>query len=163
MEESNFLIKIFTHPFAYGLYVGLLFSLFVFIRGKISQSSIKKELKKLKDHLHTKLEIDAESLQRQKGEYEKLKTENENLRVTNKALNNKPGNSEIRQLTIYQKAIDIMSEKAPGFAGAWQNALRESEEDYSKTEKGLKPLIRKIFPTTEYKQSNIENNTSKES
>jgi hypothetical protein len=105
---------------------------------------LKSELKKLKQHLQTKLEIDAEASEDKKTKYEKLKEENENLRISLQTVNTKPGRKEVRQFRIYQKALDIMFEKAPGFAPAWQNALREGEDEMKKIDKGFIPFIKKL-------------------
>lgn len=144
MENTNTLITFLFKPFFLGLYSGLIVCIVVFIRTRLRMHELKAELKKLKQHLHTKLEIDAEATEDKKAKYEKLKEENENLRVSLQTVNTKPGRKEVRQFHIYQKALDIMFEKAPGFAPAWQNALREGESEMKKIDKGFIPFIKKL-------------------
>jgi hypothetical protein len=105
---------------------------------------LKAEIKKLKEHLYTKLEIDAEANEDRKDRLEQLQRENENLRITVQTLSNKPGRMEIRQFYIYQKALDIMNQIAPGFGPAWQNALRDGEAEIARAEKGVIPFIKRI-------------------
>jgi hypothetical protein len=146
METQNTILSFLTKPFAIGLYVGLLFSLFVFVRGKAVQHRLKREIEKLKQHLQTKLDIEAEEHERKKKDLGDLKKENENLRHTLQVYLTKPGRGELRQLQVYQKALDILAEKAPGFAPSWQSALREGEEEMRRTEIGLLPLVRRLVP-----------------
>ena len=58
----------------------------------------------------------------------------------------KPGRRELRQLHLYQRAVEILTEKAPGFAQSWLSALKEGEEEMRKTEKGVVPFIRRLLP-----------------
>ena len=58
----------------------------------------------------------------------------------------KPGRKELRQLHLYQMAVEILTEKAPGFAQSWLSALKEGEEEIKKTEKGVVPFIRRLLP-----------------
>ncbi len=144
MEETNTILTLLLKPFFLGLYLGLISCIILFIRMQIKIGELKKETKKLKQHLHTKLEIDAEASEEKKTKFEKIKEENENLRITVQTLNTKPGRKEVRQFHIFQKALDILFEKAPGFAPAWQNALKEGEMEMRNTDKGIIPFIKKL-------------------
>ena len=144
MENSNTLLAFFFKPFFIGLYFGLIGCIAIYFRMMVKIGEAKKELKKLKEHLHTKLEIDSEANEDRKDKIETLKEENANLRVTVQTLNNKPGRKEVRQFYVYQKALDIMLETAPGFAPAWHNALREGEAAVEKVDKGILPFMKKI-------------------
>lgn len=135
----------FFQPFFIGLYIGLILCIIVFIRSKLDNRKLKREIKNLKKHLHTKLDIDSEANEYIKQALESLKKENENLRISLQALYQKPGRREIRELHIYHKAAEILFEKAPGFAPSWQMALREAEADIKKTDTGIIPLVRKFF------------------
>ncbi len=144
MEDSNTVLTFFFKPFFWGLYIGLIGCIAIYFRMLVKMGEVKKEVKKLKEHLHTKLEIDSEANEDRKGKIDSLKEENTNLRVTVQTLNNKPGRKEVRQFYVYQKALDIMLETAPGFAPAWQHALREGEAAVEKVDKGFIPFIKKI-------------------
>jgi hypothetical protein len=159
METLNESTHLFLKPIFIGLYIGLALCLVIFIREKIQNRKLKKELRNLKQHIQTKLEIDAEANEKRKSEFERLKNENENLRITLQSYYEKPGRKEIRQLHLYQKAVEILIEKAPGFAQSWQSVLRDSEEEIRKTERGIIPFIKKLLPGSTLKSKFIENRT----
>lgn len=146
-------MAIISNPFAKGLALGILFCIIIYIRGFIRRNELSKEVNRLRAHLHTKLEIDSSENERRKTELERLKQERDNLRITVQSLNQKPGRKEIRQYFIYQTALDIMFEKAPGFAPAWQITLKEAESLFEKSEKGVVPLLKRLMPTTPDKQA----------
>jgi len=152
MEEASWLSTIIANPFAKGLALGILFCLLVYIRGFLRRRELAQEVIRLRTHLHTKLEIDSKENERRKQEIEVLKQERDNLRITVQSLNQKPGRKEIRQYYIYQTALDLMFEKAPGFAPAWQITLKEAENLFEKSERGVVPLLKRLMPTSPDKQ-----------
>lgn len=152
LEEVNWLTIILGNPFVKGLALGILFSIIIYIRGFLRRRELSKEVGRLRTHLHTKLEIDGKENERRKQELEILKQERDNLRITVQSLNQKPGRKEIRQYYIYQTALDIMFEKAPGFAPAWQITLKEAENLFEKSEKGVVPLLKRLMPSSPDKQ-----------
>ncbi len=152
MENSNWFIGIITTPFAGGLILGLFFCCIIYVRGFLRRRELSREINRLKAHLHTKLEIDSADNERRKQELIGLRQERDNLRMTVQSLNQKPGRKEIRQYYIYQTALDIMFEKAPGFAPAWQITLREAERLFEKSEQGVVPLLKRLMPTSTNKQ-----------
>lgn len=153
MEETNWLMTIYTNPFAKGFAIGLLICVLVYLRGYLRRRELAREVDRLRAHLHTKLEIDSAENERRKGELDSLKQERDNLQITVQSLNQKPGRKEIRQYFVYQTALDIMFEKAPGFAPAWQITLKEAENLFEKSEKGVVPLLKRLMPTTPDKQA----------
>ena len=136
-ETTSWFMTIISNPFAKGLALGILFCIIIYIRGFLRRNELTKEVNRLRAHLHTKLEIDSSENERRKAELDRLKQERDNLRITVQSLNQKPGRKEIRQYFIYQTALDIMFEKAPGFAPAWQITLKEAEGLFEKSEKGI--------------------------
>ena len=152
MENSNWFMGILTTPFVEGLLLGFLFCCFVYVRGFLRRRELSQEIKRLKTHLHTKLEIDSADNERRKHELIALRQERDNLRITVQSLNQKPGRKEIRQYYIYQTALDIMFEKAPGFAPAWQITIKEAERLFEKSEQGVVPLLKRLMPTSTNQQ-----------
>ena len=152
MEEASWLTTIISNPFAKGLALGAIFCVIIFIRGFLRRRELSAEVSRLRNHLHTKLEIDSGENERRKNELETLKQERDNLRITVQSLNQKPGRKEIRQYYIYQTALDMMFEKAPGFAPAWQITLKEAERVFDDSEKGVVPLLKRLMPTNTTKQ-----------
>ncbi len=153
MEEANWFTTILGNPFAKGLAIGIVFCGIIYVRGFLRRRELAKEVSRLRSHLHTKLEIDSTENERRKQELEILKQERDNLRITVQSLNQKPGRKEIRQYYVYQTALDMMFEKAPGFAPAWQITLKEAENRFEKSERGVVPLLKRLMPTNPDKQS----------
>lgn len=145
---STWFTNLLGNTFVQGLALGLVVCIVVWIRALIKSRSLVHDVKKLREHLHTKLEIDSEENERRKKELEMVKNERDNLRNMVQILNQKPGRRETRQFYIYQKAIDIMFEKAPGFAPAWQLTLKEAEAEYERSEKGIIPFFKRMAPSS---------------
>lgn len=144
MEDSSWIAGILSNPFFRGLMIGLALAGFLWVRGWFKTRELNGHLKKLREHLHTKLEIDSTENERRKAEMEKVKQERDNLRNMVQVLNQKPGRQELRQVQVYQKAIEIMFEKSPGFAPAWQITVKEAEEELKKAERGIIPFFKRM-------------------
>ncbi len=129
--------------FLIGLGIGLLLCLISIINTVRIKSINKKEIQKIKDIVSQKLDIESDSLTSMKTEIKGLKEQNENLRVSVRSLSTKTSKKELTRFQVYDRAIEIMSLKAPGFAPAWQTALRESEDELEKVFFGFKPFMRK--------------------
>jgi hypothetical protein len=91
------------------------------------------------------MKITGEGNKNLESELEKLKKENENLRISVQTLGQKPGRAEVRLLNIYDGALRRMMLKAPGFSSAWEVALQEAEKEYEENERGFKSIIKKVF------------------
>lgn len=133
-----------------GLGSGLLVALIVFMIMTIKISNVKANAKaesnKLKSILTDRMEIESEGVSRLKSENEKLKKENENLRISIQTYSQKPGRKELQRLQVYQTAVDRLIINSPGFGAAWQAALKDSEAEFEKTYIGVQPFIRKLIP-----------------
>jgi len=105
----------------------------------------KKELQEYKDHLDRQMKITNAGNSTLVLELEKVKKENENLRISVQTLNQKPGRAELRLLNIYDAALRKMMSQAPGFSSAWENSLQEAEREYEANESGLKSIVAKVF------------------
>jgi hypothetical protein len=133
------------HPFTLGLGVGLLVAVLAWISGWLKRRPLAREVRRLREHLHTQLEISARGNETMRKELEEFRRLNENLRITNATMGQKSGKAELRMLALYDRALHLMYEQAPGFAPAWERVLKTAEDDIQKAEKGLLPLIRKVF------------------
>jgi predicted nucleic acid-binding Zn-ribbon protein len=140
--------------FGVGLGLGLLIALYAWI----NSLSKRKEIADLKKHLHTQMSINAKGYEQLQNEVEKLKKENENLRITIASLSNKPGRAELKTLHIWDKAIRILTLKSPTFAPAWEMAIAEANKEIEDAESGMKALVRKVFPMLpqDYGQNNSD-------
>ncbi len=144
---------VLSHPFTWGLALGLLIAAFVLKSALSTKSHLNREIKRLKDeldqlqkHLNTHLKITASGNDRLEKDLSSLKEQNENLRVNIAALQQRPGRAEARQLQILETAVARMREQAPGFAQAWEQAVRQATADQDAAESGLTKLIRKVLP-----------------
>ena len=141
------------HPFTWGLLLGLLITVFVWKSGFSARRNVARELKRvegemknLQSHLNTQLKINASGNESLQTELESLRKQNETLRVNNAALQQKPGRAEQRLLQIQEIAIRTMREQAPGFAPAWEKAVRQGENEVDAAESGLVKLVRRVIP-----------------
>ena len=157
MDSVNGIVDYLLKPFFIGLYIGLAGCLVIAIRSKIKQRKLNKEIKQLKQHIQTKLEIESESNEKRKSEIDELKKQNENLRISLQSYSDKPGRKEIKQLHLYQKAVEILTEKAPGFAQSWQSALKDGEEEVKKINLGKVPFIKRLLPGKSTTTPTLEN------
>lgn len=140
--------------FGIGLGLGLLVALSVWI----NSFSKRREIADLKKHLHTQMNINAKGYEELQKEVEKLKKENENLRITVATLSNKPGRAELKTLHLWDKALSILTLKSPMFAPAWEIAIAEAKNEIEDAESGMKALVRKVFPMLphDYSQTQAE-------
>ena len=136
--------------FLIGLGIGVVIAVIVLIWQSIKRSTgekqYKEEISKLKGMLADRMEIESDGVKNLKAENEELRKANENLRITNANLMQKPGRAEVSRLHIYQLAVDRLVINSPGFGAAWQSALKESEEEFSKTLTGAAPFWKRIIP-----------------
>lgn len=139
------MIEMLQQPFVMGLCIGLVLTVWTWGNGIAKRRDLRKEVDKMKDHLNTQMEISARGNKDMLGEVDKLRQDNENLRVANATLKQKPGRQELQQLHVYDKALRILFQKAPGFAAAWESAVGEAEKDLAESESGLMPFVKKLF------------------
>ncbi|MCU0780789.1 MAG: hypothetical protein MUF04_06780, partial [Akkermansiaceae bacterium] len=104
------------------------------------------EMRDLQSHLNTQLKINATGNEKLLAELESLRSQNETLRVNLAALQQKPGRAELRQLQVFDGAIRTLREQAPGFAPAWEKAVRQAETELEAADSGLMKLVRRVIP-----------------
>lgn len=139
-------MKQYLIGFAIGLVITVCVFIWQLIKRKSSERALEKEIKSLKEMVATKMEVEADGLAKIKLENENLAKQNENLRITNAALMQKPGRAEINRLQIYQKAVDRLIINSPGFGAAWQSALKESEDEFAQIYSGIQAFWKKVLP-----------------
>jgi hypothetical protein len=96
-----------------------------------------RDLAKLREQLQLKMEVDSEAESSRRRKIEQLQKENENLRIKVQEYRYKPRRDSERQAQIYERALAIMHERAPGFSGAWQRAYQDAEAEMADSERGL--------------------------
>lgn len=149
----DILWQILQNHFTWGLLLGLLIAAFIWKSGFTASRQLRREnrqisaeIKELQGHLNTQLKINATGNEALQKDLDALRSQNENLRMSNAALQQKPGRAEQRQLQLYEIAIRNMREQAPGFAQAWERALRSGETELEEADSGLKKLVRRVLP-----------------
>lgn len=149
--------EIIKSPFVWGLGLGLLIAVFILKNAIGAKMGLKREIKRIEEerremqtHLNTQMKITATGSESLTKEIETLKVQNENLRVNLAALQNKPDKSEQRQFRLQEMAISSMREQAPGFAGAWEKAMRHAETEMESAESGFSKLMRRVVPGLSY-------------
>ena len=126
--------------------VGIAFGgILSYLKSLLTMRKHKKELNEYKEHLDRQMKITNAGSSNLVAELEKMKKENENLRISIHTLNQKPGRAELRLLNIYDAALRKMMSQAPGFSTAWENSLQEAEREYEASEIGLKSIVSKVF------------------
>jgi biopolymer transport protein ExbB/TolQ len=147
------LTQVLQNHFTWGLLLGLLVAGFIWKSGFTARRHLARELKRvelelknLQNHLNTQLKITASGNDALQAELETLRKQNETLRVNNAALQQKPGRAEQRLLQVQETAIRRMREQAPGFASAWEQALRQGEQEVDAADSGLVKLVRRVIP-----------------
>ena len=149
----DFLKNLLSEPFVLGLIVGLLptalawkSALATRLLAKKERQKYEKEMGELKSHLQTQLKINASGNETLQKELDQLRAQNETLRINLAASQQKPGRAERRHLQITEAAVRTMREQAPGFAQAWERALRDAEQQAEQQDKGLVKLVRRMIP-----------------
>ncbi len=147
-------MEVLLHPGTLGFGAGLVLTFFVWKGGISARSSLKREnkrivteMKEMQGHLNTQLKINAAGNDKVEKQIEELKETNETLRVNIAALQSKPGKMEVRQLHLTERAVSLMREQAPGFASAWEQAMRQAEAEQEAAESGLRKLVRRVLPS----------------
>lgn len=132
--------EFFSHPFVWGLCLGLLFA----VLSVWGHFKTKREYKRYRRHLSDKLELEARQYELIRKEKETLTKENENLRLRIGQLNEKPDQKQSREIEIFARAQKTMMVQAPGFAGAWETAKTAAAEEMAAEDQG-RSLPKRIF------------------
>jgi hypothetical protein len=126
--------------FCGGLLLGLISCGFLLIHFWNSRG----EVRRLKQHLADKLELEAEATNRLKGDLQEYKQQNENLRIKVANLNQLPDRRLQREVEIFARAERLMVSKSPGFPAVWEEAKRNASEDMEREEEG-RSLPKRVF------------------
>lgn len=104
---------------------------------------LDQEIKLLRTHLHTKMEVDAEGMTQLKTENAKLKQIVQNLKVTNHTLSSQPEQADLRLLHSYDRAIRLMERKFPVLVPTWRTLMAHVEKEMNQVDQGLAPLTKR--------------------
>jgi len=110
------------------------------VPGLIMAFGAWKEKRRLEKALGTRVEVENKAMKKLNDELEKLRKENENLRIRVQKLSDKSGGQDRRTLEVYERIREKLTlmYAAAGFAQAWELVKTEAvnelaEEDAGKT------------------------------
>jgi hypothetical protein len=144
---------------AYGLAAGLIIGAVFVLLAWWRRRELQQEIRRLREHLHTQLEISSEGNAERRRQLEQLRQENENLRVTVRAWQQKPNRHELRSLQVYDMAVHRLLESTPGFSLAWEAALKEAESRMQDSDRGIVAFTRRFISSRGDRQVLPENET----
>lgn len=130
---------------AYGFVAGLCVAVVSAINGWWKRRELRREIGRLRSHLHTQMEISHEGADKLKLDLETLRHQNENLRITLQTWQQKPGRAEQKNLQIYDRAVRSILASTPGFAAAWEAALQRAEQDVMAADRGLIAFTKRLI------------------
>jgi hypothetical protein len=122
----------FFHPFALGLYPGLLLAFVLRIKLSLARRDLRAKEKAQLDQIS----VLTESLHKLREEYKANESERENLRVKIQGIAQKPEQQRLRHLEVLLRAEQRLTVSAPGFAPAWQTAKNEALAELESEERG---------------------------
>jgi hypothetical protein len=136
-----------------GLFVGLIISIIILVRTRIYRNELDDEIadarydfRRLEEQLNTQMRVSSKAQDELQRELDVSRATVQKLESGLAQAQQKPGRRELRQLAIMQRAAEILTERAPGYQLAWEQALAEAEIQVKDSEKGILPLLRKVFP-----------------
>jgi hypothetical protein len=124
----------YTHAWAFG--IGLFIGLALLFSALRSHWKTARELRRFKKMLNDKMDLEAKQQNDLTKDRDRLKGENENLRLQVARLNDRQDNRANRELEIYARAEKQMNISAPGFAPAWEIAKANALSSLNEEEKG---------------------------
>ncbi len=142
---DDYLHQILLSQFTWGLAVGLFLLFITWLSSLSKNGELRREVRRLREHLHTQMDITSKGNAAMRTELETIKQQNENLRVAVKEWQQKPGRTELRMLAVYDRAIRILNQNAPGFSPVWEKAVKESEEEIAASDTGVTSMLRRAF------------------
>jgi septal ring factor EnvC (AmiA/AmiB activator) len=136
-----------------GLFAGLLFSVVILIKTRVYRNELEDEIadarydfRRLEEQLNTQMRVSAKAQDELQRSLEAANATIQKLETSLGQSQQKPGRKELRQLAIMLRAVEILAERAPGYQLAWEQAIAEAEAQIRDSEKGIIPLLRKVFP-----------------
>ena len=135
-----------THPFALGVYAGLVpaavFRIQLFLARRDLQKAERAQLSQVKTL--------TEAFQKLQDDLKGTNSEKENLRVKIQGLLQSPDRQKLRLLEVLNRAEQRLTVTAPGFAPAWQTAKNEALAELEEEERGRsapKQVLHQIMST----------------
>ena len=135
-----------THPFALGVYAGLVPAAIFRVQLFLS----RRDLLKAERSQLTQIKTLTEAFQKLQDDLTGASSEKENMRVKIQGLLQLPERQKLRLLEVLNRAEQRLTITAPGFAPAWQTAKNEALAELEEEERGRsapKQVLHQIMST----------------
>jgi hypothetical protein len=135
-----------THPFALGVYAGLVPAAIFRVQLFLS----RRDLVKAERSQLAQVKTLTEAFQKLQDDVKGATSEKENLRVKIQGLLQTPDRQKLRLLEVLNRAEQRLTVTAPGFAPAWQTAKNEALAELEEEERGRsapKQVLHQIMNT----------------
>ena len=164
----DFIVTFLKNPITIGTLSGLGFGLILTLIALIKTRIFKRELedeiadarydyRRLEDQMNTQMRVSAKAQEELLKEIEEHKSVIEKLEHSLEKRNAKAGRKEMRTLHMYEIAEQVFAKENPGSLLAWENAKKEAENDLLSAERGLKPMLRRVFGADSTEKQDSEN------
>lgn len=135
-----------THPFALGVYAGLVPAAVFRVQLFLS----RRDLVKAERSQLAQVKTLTEAFQKLQDDVKGASSEKENLRIKIQGLLQTPDRQKLRLLEVLNRAEQRLTVTAPGFAPAWQTAKNEALAELEEEERGRsapKQVLHQIMNT----------------
>jgi hypothetical protein len=132
MVPSDMTTDWLTHPFALGVYAGLIPALIF----RVQLSLARRDIAKAERSLLAQVKTLTDAFRNLQEEVQGANTEKENLRIQVQGLLQSPERQKLRHLEVLNRAEQRLTVTAPGFAPAWQTAKNEATLELEEEERG---------------------------
>lgn len=155
-NTMEFILSFLKNPISIaalsGLGVGLLLSLFILIKTRIYRRELDDEIadarydyRRLEEQMNAQMRISAKAQDELQARIDEQQQRIHHLQTSLETLSQKPGKKELRQLQLYERTLELMEQRSPNAMLSWENAQTEALEQMAAIDKGLKPMLRKVF------------------
>ena len=148
----TFLKNPITIAVLYGLGAGLILSLVILIKTRLYRKELEDEIsdtrydyRRLEEQMNTQMRVSARAQEELQQQIDAKQKQIENLQTTLETLSTKSGKKELKNLHLFEATLEQLEKDSPNAMLAWQNAKTKAEENMADIDKGLKPMLRKVF------------------
>jgi len=135
-----------------GLVAGLILSIIILIKTRIYRKELEEEIsdtrydyRRLEEQMNTQMRVCAKAQDELHLQIEEQKKQITNLKTSLETLNTKPGKKEMRTLQLFDLTLELMEKDSPNAMLAWENAKNKANESMAEVDKGIKPMLRRVF------------------
>lgn len=154
--SMDFIITFLKNPLTIaalaGLGTGLILSLVILIKTRLYRKELEEEIadtrydyRRLEEQMNTQMRVSAKAQEELQNQLDEKLKQVTNLQTTLETLSSKAGKKELKTLQLYEKSLEHLEQDSPNALLAWENARTKATEHMTEIDKGLKPMLRKVF------------------